>query len=274
MVLNPGFRCPRLLSWLAVMWLVTIPWATAAQQPPDWAQPDQVARSESAEAQLQHAAEAHAASRGRKGPRRLQLLYQAIACYRAVQQFWPEDKAECAVAGFRRGEIHRALEESGAARGAFEEVLEAAPRSHDLHIRALLELGHLDRRDRRWHDAVGWYQRAVDCEQASLCYRNDAREWIVKVHLGTMAWASAEAAVARWLPYCEGPVEEIKAIDLQFLARIGGRHFRAVVKGMEALRKRMEVLAGAPTAEGRRVRRALDSMKAPAALLLARQNGR
>ena len=236
-------------------------------------EPDLESELELALLQLKAAMKIHESSRGRKGPRRLQILHEAIAAYKLVDQ-WPQAKQQRAIAGFRRGEIHRALDESGSARAAFEEVLEVTSRQQDLHIRSVLELGHLDRRERRWGDCKRRYQQAIACKQASLRFRNDAREWLVKLHLTTMAWTSAVAEVEAWLEFCEGPVEEIIALDLQLRAMIGARQLREAREDLLELQSRMALLAEAPTAEGRRIQRALGQMKAPVALQLARQNGR
>ena len=229
---------------------------------------------ESASEQLAAASKIHESSKGRKGPRRLQILHEAVQAYEQVNRLWPSAQAERAVAAFRRGEIHRALDEVGSARGAFEEVLEVTKGNPDLHIRALLELGHMDRREERWRDCVRRYQQAVDYSGASLRFQNDAREWIVKVHLTTMAWTSAVVEAERWLEFCEGPVEEIQALDLQLRGWIGARELRLAREQLLELQEDMAILAGAPTAEGRRITKALEQMKAPKALQLARQNGR
>jgi tetratricopeptide (TPR) repeat protein len=233
-----------------------------------------IAQEASVQDQLKRAAKAQEAARGRKGPRRLQLLHDAIAYYQAVPHWWPAVREECAVAAFRRGEIHRALQESGEARGAFEEVLEATLPADDLHVRAILELGHLDRREHQWGHAIARYRNAVACEKASLRFRNDGREWLVKVHLKTMAWQAAEVAAEQWLAVCESSVEEIQIMDFQIRAKIGHRQLRKADEMLRGLRQRMAVIAQAPTSEGARVQRALEQMKAPAALDLARQNGR
>jgi len=246
----------------------------AAQQSPPSTLAGAITQEESAEMQLQVAAQAHQATRGRKGPRRLQLLHDAVEYYRAVAFWWPQASEERAVASFRRGEIHRALLEAGAARGAFEETLEAATLANDFHIRALLALGSLDRQEGRWADALRRYRAAAACAEASVRFRNDAREWIVKVHLKTMAWQAAEVAAVQWLVTCEGPVEEIQIVDFQIRALIGARQLRAADSATRTLLARMAVLAAAPTHEGVRIQSALEQMKASAALKLARQNGR
>ncbi len=263
--------------------VVSLVWAKAGvaagaaefQQPgPASSLSEPVPKQESAEVQLLLATDAHQAARGRKGPRRQQLLHEAIEYYQAVGRWWPGESSEVSVAAFRRGEIHRSLDEAGRARGAFEEVIESASPSSDLHIRAILEVGHIDRRDRRWSDAARHYRRAAACEEASLRFRNDAREWLLKVHLQTMSWGSAEQTARQWLKDCEGPAEEVQVTDYLIRALIGARQLRLARTRLQELHARMEVLSEAPTKEGSRVKRALGQMKAPAALVLARQNGR
>jgi E3 ubiquitin-protein ligase DOA10 len=76
------------------------------------------------------------------------------------------------------------------------------------------------------------------------------------------------------LAVCESSVEEIQIMDFQIRAKIGHRQLRKADEMLRGLRQRMAVIAQAPTSEGARVQRALEQMKAPAALDLARQNGR
>lgn len=262
-----------ILMWVGI-WLLSQHSLRSQDLPPQVLDVQPVEKAKDAQAQLERAVATQRSAVGRKGPRKMQILHQALADYRAVRRYWPEARQQCGLAAFRRGEIRRALEEEGAARGAFEEVLEEVPRGSDLHQRALLELGHLDRRQGRWRDALWRYGQVSDQREGNLRYRNDGREWTARVHLRTASWDQAEQAALDWAQHCESPEEEVRARDLRIQALIGKRNLRRAAKALEKLQEDMKLLASAPTGEGRRIARALEQLRSPAALKLARQNGR
>jgi tetratricopeptide (TPR) repeat protein len=233
-----------------------------------------VAKAESAEAQMALAKSAKSATRGLKGEAQLKQKRAAAQAYSAVARHWSAEKELVTEACYRRGEILRSLGEEGAARGAFEDALEAAPKGNDFSVRALLEIGHVCRRAEQHADAMEFYEKARDRKGVSLRYNNDGREWLARTLLAVLEWKAAEAAAIDWAEHAEGPVEEVKARDRQVLALVGQKRLLAARQLLEQVREEMKPLAAAPTKEGESVRRSLYRMKAPKALAKARSNGR
>lgn len=230
----------------------------------------EVPRLASASAQLEHARKVRSEARGLEGAARLEALERALRAYEAVRDFWPDSGAIAAEAAFRRGEIHRSLGQDGAARGAFQEAFDAG-RGTDYAPRALLEVGHIHRRAVEMDQALHYYERALALEGASLRRRNDAREWIGRVRLDLQQWEAAAAAFASWAAEAEGPVEAVRAADLEAQAWIGKGELDRAAERLAALEQRVKPLAAEPTREAEELRRALGRMKAPDLLRAARE---
>ena len=96
----------------------------------------------SAEAQFDIAKAQKSLCVGLNGLAKVTQKRVAATAYADVKRYWPEAHPFVEESCYRRAELLRSLEEIGAARGCFEEVLEAAPEDSDFYIRALLELGH------------------------------------------------------------------------------------------------------------------------------------
>lgn len=233
-----------------------------------------IAQAESAEAQLTLAKQVRSHARGARGELRFERLRTAAAAFAAVGSYWPEAGPVVVEAHFRRAEILRSLEDPGAARGAFQDAVEAAAADNDYAARALVEMGHLSRRAGQHVDAMRLYRKARNREQASLQYRNDGREWLARTYLEVLDWEGAEAAAEDWVLHAESTVTRIQAEDVRLRALLGRRKLHRVWEELEALRLEMKPLASAPTREGEAVQRALDGMRVVGALAKARRNGR
>lgn len=231
-------------------------------------------KAESVEAQMSTAQHLKAKVRGLRGVPKLTQMQEAADAFQAVARYWPREKEIVAEACFRRGEILRSMGEAGAARGAFEESAAVGSKGLDFTVRSYLELGHLCRRAFEHEDALAFYRKARDCKKVSLRYNNDGREWLTRMLLEIFSWKEARLAARDWEKHAEGPVEEVKARDLQILALLGSGEWRKAEKELEKLHKSMKRMASAPTREGKRLQKALEGMKAPGAIELARTNGR
>jgi tetratricopeptide (TPR) repeat protein len=226
------------------------------------------------EEQLVQARAAQAAITGSRGELKRKRQQAAVEAWRAVREHHPRARAAIAEAAFRRGELLRAMEESGASRGAFQEVLEFAPADSTWRVRALLELGHLARREGEWEKALVSYRRARETRGADLRHRNAAREWITKVQLKRGAWTAAEAAARDWRQHAASLLEEVRAEDRRLEALIGQRRLTQAWRELEELRERMAEHARRPTDEAEAIATALEGMRAPTLLRRARRNGR
>ena len=168
----------------------------------------------SAEAQLKAAYAVKKQSHGKEGEEKRQILLAAVAAYAEVGVRFPEDKEGCATAAFRIGEIQRSIGEAAAAEKAFQEVLvHGSP--EDLVARALLELGHLKRREKELERAIDLYgQVARQCPGARKRGAT-ALLWIAKCHRSLKSWNDARTTLRTILEdYIDEPRSVISAYDL------------------------------------------------------------
>lgn len=203
---------------------------------------------------------------GLRGSARLRQLERAAEAYADVGAAWPDEHAACAQAAFRRGEILRALERDGEARGAFLEALDAtdAGGGEPWGVRALLELARAARRSGRRLEAMRWCEQAEARTAADLRHRNDAREALTEVRLELALWDAAAESAARWERDAENVAEEGRA------ARLRAQALRALGRDEEAdavlARAEVALAALAPDAspEGAAAARVLQELRAEA----------
>ena len=235
--------------------------------------PPAVPRQATPSLQLQHARQVKSAARGTRGAARIEALDRAVAAYAAVTEYWPEPGPVAAEAAFRRGEIQRSLGREGPARASFLEVLDLGPGTA-FHPRALLELGHLRRRAGEYGQALERYRQVLEIQGVPLRYANDSREWTARVLLDTAEWKGAAEAARSWKAHAEGPVEIVRAADLEARALAGQGLLDEASRVLEGLREDLADLAADPTPEGEALQRAFERMKAPAEIEKARASSK
>lgn len=118
--------------------------------------------------------------RGTDSAERNRLLERACEAFGEVARRFAGQSEIVAEASFRQGQVLGRLARSEEALAAFE----SAASSKAFAARALLESGHLLRREKRYPDAAVCYGRAV--ENKGGRYSDQARLWLGKtlVHLG------------------------------------------------------------------------------------------
>ena len=198
----------------------------------------------------------------------------AATAYADVKRYWPEAHPFVEESCYRRAELLRSLEETGAARGCFEEVLEVAPADSDFYIRALLELGHLCRRAKQYKDSLSYYALAAAHDKGSLSYQVRGQSWLAKLNLSLKEYDSAIAAAKLWRKRALSSVDYIRASDVLICALAESRAWASAEKELAALHKKMKKQALAPSEEGEAVAKALSKLKAPKVIQLMRQGGR
>lgn len=229
----------------------------------------EVPKQPTAAAQLVYAKRVKSESRGTEGAARAAALQRAAAAYAAVPQYWPDAGVILAEAAFRRGELQRSLGQPGAARGAFLEALDHGQGS-EFAPRALLEIGHLHRRAKEMDQALEFYQRLLALPGASLHQLNDGREWTGKVQLDLGLWEAAAASFSAWAANAEGPVEVVRAADLEAKAWIQHGALDRAERRLNEVQAQMEPFSQEPTKEAEELRKALERMKSPDLLRKAR----
>jgi len=228
----------------------------------------------SAEAQFDIAKTQKSLCVGLNGLAKVRQKRVAAAAYADVKRYWPEAHPFVEESCYRRAELLRSLEEIGAARGCFEEVLEAAPEDSDFYIRALLELGHLCRRAKQYVDSLSYYALAAAHDKGSLSYQVRGQSWLAKLNLSLKEYDAAIAAAKLWRKRVLSSVDYIRASDVFICALAESRAWAAAEKELAALRKKMKKQSSAPSEEGAAVAKALSKLKAPKVIQLMRQGGR
>ncbi|MBC8327933.1 MAG: hypothetical protein H8E31_04220 [Planctomycetes bacterium] len=230
--------------------------------------PAEIPKLATAQAQLDQAKEVKKESRGTKGAARVAALDRACDAFGAVVEHWPESGRITGEAAFRQGEIHRTLGRPGPAAGAFLIAVEQGDGTA-FAARGQLEIGHLHRRASEFPQALKAYSAVLGRKDADLRYRNDSYEWIGKVQTELEEWDQAAAAFRSWGDNAEGPEELVKAADHEALALLGAGKLAAAKARVVEVQAQVEDLAGEPSKEAGKLRKALDRMKAPAAISAA-----
>jgi tetratricopeptide (TPR) repeat protein len=220
-----------------------------------------VQKLETAAQQVQHATGLKTGLRGMKDGNRKQSVAQVVAAYRAVRLHWPEDAEACAEAGFRAGELLRGEGDPEGARGEFLYVRGlSAPTP--FRSRAGLELGHLERRSKRHAQALAAYLALVDDPKTEPEFRDEAALWAGRAYL---ALDKPEEARRQWKAVAaraEDPLQRIEAWDELALDLVEVGDLEGAAGWIARARESLADAALEETAQGERVRKSLERMRA------------
>lgn len=219
-----------------------------------------VPRLASAKAQLEHATGLKKALRGAEGDARDAARKAAIDGYRAVREYFPDDAPACAEAAFRAGELLRASDDLT---GAAAEFTIARDRGHgtDFRVRAMLEIGHLDRRAKRLQPALATYEAVVAEESASARQKDEASLWAGRVHADLEHYADARRVWQRVADKGDDPLDRIRAWDFLVSLLIDQGDLEGAAGVLERCRESLSEAAAEESKLGERVRAALASMR-------------
>jgi tetratricopeptide (TPR) repeat protein len=227
--------------------------AAAAEEP--------VKKCENAEAQLKLATELRNALRGLEGAERDAARARALAACRALRQYFPNEGWACAEAAFRAGELLRGAGDLEGAAAEFQAAREQKGES-PFRVRALLELGHLQRKAKALDKALASYEAVLGDQGATPGQRDDALLWAGSVYHGLQRPADARRVWQRVADSGEDPLDRIRAFDRIASLLVESGDLEGAAGTLERCK---EVLAG-PAAEetrtGERVRSALQNMRA------------
>ncbi len=229
--------------------------------PPPRAVLAETPKLESAVAQLQQATRLKTALRGFKDEARKLREAELVAAYRAVRQHWPQAFEQCAESAFRAGELLRAGAEFADAQTEFEYV-RGLNVDTPFRSRAGLEIGHLQRRSKHAEPALDAYLAVVDDPKSEPARRDEAALWAGRVYteLGKPAEARRQwEAVAQ---RSEDPMQRIDAWDELALAHVDGGDLEGAAGWIAKARETLADAALEETAQGERVRSALERMRA------------
>jgi tetratricopeptide (TPR) repeat protein len=252
---------PLLLSLSGLATAAPPPRPAATQAGSSAAAEEPVKKCENAEAQLKLATELRNALRGLEGGERDAARARALAACRAVRQYFPGEGWACAEAAFRAGELLRAAGDLAGAAAEFQAAREQKGES-PFRLRALLELGHMQRKDKQLERALASYEAALGDPGATPGQRDEASLWAGSVYRDLQRPADARRVWQRVADAGEDPLDRIRAFDriASLLVETGDLEGAA-----GTIERCKEVLAG-PAAEetrtGERVRSALQNMRA------------
>ena len=211
---------------------------------------------------LKAAAELAEKVKGLRGPARDQALEQAAKAYEEVAAAHAGEPALAAQAAYEAGELWRRGSDLVLAEAAYRK---AAELDRDRYAeRAWLELGNMQRRQKKWDEAVATYTQLVEFAPKSS-RAHDARLWIGRTLQQKGTPEPALAAFRTALDAAGSPLEAIEAANWLAKTLITTGDLAGAEAALTAAEQHR--VAG-PDAE--RIRRALDDMSARRALQRAR----
>ncbi len=239
---------------LVVSLVALLPAASASVQGP-------LPRLDSARAELARASGLKIALRGTAGDARHAAREAAVRAYRAVREHFPDDAPACAEAAFRAGELLRAADDVAAARSEFAIARERGSGT-PFRVRAMLEIGHMERRVRNHADALATYESVLAEAAAPRAARDEASLWLGRVYVELGRGADARRVWQRVADDGEDPIDRVRAFDFLAGARIADGDLDGAAGVLKQCRSALADFAAEETALGERVRAALLAMRA------------
>ena len=224
-----------------------------------------VPRRESARLQLALAQQAKLALVGTRGRERMDRRWEAAEAYRAVRVHFPGEACLGAEGSFRAGELLRGGGDFELALREFQHARELCPRG-PFSARAVLEIGHLERRLGHTRAALDAYQELYAGAPVPASLRDAAMLWAGRVHQSAGQHEAAWRLWERTARGAEDPVNRVRAYDLLALALVEQRDLEGAAGMLERCRRALHEVAQEETRLGERVRSALVHMRVIATL--------
>jgi hypothetical protein len=223
--------------------------------------PAAIPRKESAEAQLKYAQSLRQSLRGAEGEARNASRKTAIAAFRAVREYFPDNAAACAESAFRASELLRAENEREA---ALAELAIARDRGAGTPFRgrALLDIAHVHRRAQNFPEALSAYEAVLADASTTQRQKDDAALWEGHVYSALKRPEDAHRAWQHVADTAEEPIDRIKAYDCMTQALIEKGDLDGASALLEHCHEALSEAASEETRVGERVRSALAGMRA------------
>lgn len=227
-----------------------------------------VRRFPTAKAQLENAKLQKRRIRKARGEGRNQARKNAVRAYRAVREYFPREAEWVAEASFRAGELLRSGGELDSAISEFEHSARTASRGA-FRARAGLEVGHIHRRVGRMNEALRSYEEVEALGPDFAEQRDLAAYWQGKVH-GVLGRAEdARRCYQRAADGGVDPIQRIRAFDAWADVLVSQGELEGAAGVLDRCRLALKSKAEELSTLGKRVRGALDHMRAPGKLALA-----
>jgi len=220
-----------------------------------------VKKCASAEAQLKLATELRNALRGLEASERDAARARALAACRAVRQYFPGEGWACAEAAFRAGELLRAANDLEGAAAEFQVAREQKGET-TFRVRALLELGHMQRKAKALDKALASYEAALGDQGATPGQRDEASLWAGSVYQELKRPADARRVWQRVADAGADPLDRVRAFDRIASLLVLSGDLEGAAGTLEHCKEALAGQAAEETRTGERVRSALQNMRA------------
>lgn len=208
------------MSRAALCALLAVPFALPAARGAEGTEKTSKAQGGARQA-LDQAQKLRRAASKKVGEERRAQLESAIAAYRKVVDECKDEPREAAEAAFRAGEIERSLGDAAGAREAFEKSVALGKSAPQFGARALNELAHLARREKKLDAAMALYKRVPAEYPQQEAEGARAMTWVGKL---LVEQGKAAEARASWLAigdqFKSQPVLAIRAADLAAMSLV------------------------------------------------------
>ncbi len=249
----------RLLACGLLCLAPAVPCAAQTRDDASWIETF-VPRLGSADDQLAHARRLKRRLSGLAGEELCFWRDQAIEAYQAVRHFHPQARVIGAEAAFRAAELLRAAGEDAR---ALEEFRWSAREGQgtEFRARALLEIGHLHRRNERRAEALEAYLDVAGDAKAEGFRRDDAWYWAGVVWKTEGRLEDARSAWKRVAEQASDTLARIQAYDALGLLLLEANDPEGAAGVLHECLTRLSERALEETPEGERVRNALLRMR-------------
>jgi tetratricopeptide (TPR) repeat protein len=219
-----------------------------------------VPQAPDAQAQVRLAQRAAGALRRCAPPELDEVRAHVAAHWIAVRLWFPDDLPRAAEAAFRAAELLRWCGDIDSAARELEWARQL-PVASAFRVRAALELGHLERRRRRFERALDLYSAVANDPTASAHWRDEACIWAGKTH----AALGRTGEAARWFTrVAEGQgdaLDRVRAFDEWASSFVATGDIEAAMGVLARCRVALHERAQQLTSAGERMRLALQRMR-------------
>lgn len=235
-----------------------------------------VQKFETPKAQLEHAQTLKKVLRGLEGEARDRARGEAVAAYRAVREYFGTEAALCSEAAFRAGELLRTADDFPGALAEFG-IARDRGAGTDFRVRAMLEIGHVERRAKHAQPAIAAYEAVVADNASSARQKDEALLWMGRVYADLERFADARRVWQKVADKGDDPLDRIQAFDQIASVLIETADLEGAAGVLKRCNDALADVSQEETKLGERVRAALGSMRSVDQLARAiekrKQNG-
>lgn len=236
------------------------PGARAAPEAPEDA-PDAVVKQ--AQDALAQAGRVRREAYGQEGEPKLAAMQKAARAYEQVAAGHAGAAEVVAEAWFRAGELWRSMRNEEEARRCFTAATKCAGATPEYPARSLLELGHLERRQKRFDDALKIYARVLDLKPEPRHKCAQALTWRGKVQIEMKDVEQGHATLLSvGQRYPDFPLDDIRNVDAVAVDWIEAGRVAEARRLVDDCVERHSLPIGDDPEVEPEVRRALERMKA------------